>query len=251
MYLYDILWLNLISWFYWHNMPVKETNNLHLQMIVGKGGGHKATRKAYQQHQTTPTGTTSSSGSLANTKLSSKGRFDDMQQCILSACESQSHTLIRDSQNKTWLIVQQSAPSAVQEALVKLMLQGTFNLAAGRSPSTVKSQALPSTSSSLWNSSSASLPKPQHGFWGTHVHTWKLLGLVLGQRRVATLREEMTEDSNDQHTQFSTYTDIITHTLSRNKKAMTSMKSVVTFLLLVISGRTAHEPSEMVTVTLR
>lgn len=74
-------------------MPVKETNNLHPQMMGG--GKHKATRKAYQQHQTTRTGTTSSSGSLANTKLSSKGRFDDRQQCFLSACESQSHTIYR------------------------------------------------------------------------------------------------------------------------------------------------------------
>lgn len=71
-------------------MPVKETNNLHPQMtgVWGGGGAHKATRKAYQQHQTTHTGTASSSGSLANTKLGSKGRFDDMQQCFLSACES-------------------------------------------------------------------------------------------------------------------------------------------------------------------
>lgn len=61
---------------------------------------HKATRKAYQQHQTTRTGTTSSSGSLANTELGSKGRFDDMQQCFLSACESQSHTIYRRQRNR-------------------------------------------------------------------------------------------------------------------------------------------------------
>ena len=73
-------------------MPVKETNNLHPQMIGGRGK-HKATRKVYQPHQTTCTGMTSSSGSLPNTKLSSKGRFDDMQQWFLSACESQSHTI--------------------------------------------------------------------------------------------------------------------------------------------------------------
>lgn len=92
MYLYYVPWLNLISCFYYHNMPVKETNNLHPQMM-GREGEHKATRKVYQQHQTTRTGTASSSGSLANTKLGSKGRFDDTQQCFLSACESQSHTI--------------------------------------------------------------------------------------------------------------------------------------------------------------
>jgi len=75
-------------------MPVKETNNLHPQMVGGKGNT-KPQEKRYQQHQTTRTGTTSSSGSLANTKLSSKGRFDDTQQCFFSACESQSHTICR------------------------------------------------------------------------------------------------------------------------------------------------------------
>lgn len=95
MYLYYVPWLNLISWFYYHNTPVKERNNLHPQTLGDgrKKKKHKATRKPYQQHQTTRTGTTSSSGSLANTQLSSKGRFDDMQQCFLSACESQSHTI--------------------------------------------------------------------------------------------------------------------------------------------------------------
>lgn len=106
MYLYYEPWLNLISWFYYHNMPVEETNNLHPQMIErgrgrqGRRGEHKATRKAYQQHQTTRTGSTSSSGSLANAKLGSKGRFDDMQQCFLSACESQSHTIYRRERNR-------------------------------------------------------------------------------------------------------------------------------------------------------
>lgn len=71
---------------------LKKQTNLHPQMI-GRGKKHKATRKAYQQHQTTRTGTTSSSGSLTNAKLSSKGRFDDMQQWFLWGCESQSHTI--------------------------------------------------------------------------------------------------------------------------------------------------------------
>lgn len=58
-------------------MPLKETNNLHPPTWGEGRGEHKTTRKAYQQHQTSHTGSTSSSGSSANTELHSKGRFDD------------------------------------------------------------------------------------------------------------------------------------------------------------------------------
>lgn len=70
--------------------------------------------------------------------------------------------------------------------------------------------------------------------------------LGLGRRSVRSFRDKMTEDSNYQHTQFSLYTDIITHSLYGFKKAMTNPKPVVTFLLLVISRRKANQPREIV-----
>lgn len=45
MYLYYVPWLNLISWFYYHNMPLKETNNLHPPMWREGGGNIKPQEK--------------------------------------------------------------------------------------------------------------------------------------------------------------------------------------------------------------
>lgn len=71
--------------------------------------------------------------------------------------------------------------------------------------------------------------------------------LGLGRRSVRSFREEMIEDSNYQHKHFSLYTEIITHSLYGIKKAMTNLKPVVTFLLLVISGRKVNQPPEIAT----
>lgn len=69
-----------------------------------------------------------------------------------------------------WLREEQGAPGVVWEAVVKLMLQSISNLTAGPAQPTVKSQVLSPTYWPLWNSSSASLPKPQHDFRSTQVH---------------------------------------------------------------------------------
>lgn len=45
MYLYYVPWLNLISWFYYHNMPLKETNNLHPSVGERAGGNIKPQEK--------------------------------------------------------------------------------------------------------------------------------------------------------------------------------------------------------------